>query len=304
MFCRNFPAKSWNVYHCVQMNLLRENMLSMEKYWPSIFLVIETKSVRFWQRNSTTSSILGFYLTILFQEETFFLKKNKQFANCLKIPREIFKSGEKLLTTDENVSAWLKKLDSMSAQVFVKENCLFFGEWLSSKAFFRDWVDVFWTLTKKLQQIVKIVFLSVQINIFRRKTFPEKTKQFYNISDIEWSFYQKFVLKKKMVFGREISAQFSKLNSMLPERNFGENMFPKKNQLEKIFVLRKEFFFCYRICLACLSKTRPCLQLQVLRKVIFSNKKFFLDFFQNLRGKLSYFGNEPFIVYQKCVSLV
>ena len=169
-------------------------------------------------------------------------KKNKQFANCLKIPREIFKSGEELPTTDKNASTWLKKLDSVSPQVFVKENCLVFGEWLSSKTFFRAWVDVFWTLAKKLQQIVKIVFLSVQINIFKRKTFPEKNKQFYKISDIEWSFYQKFV--EKYGFSAEkYQHSFQNWTLCFQRDILGKICFPKENQLEKSFVLWVEFSF-------------------------------------------------------------
>ena len=169
-------------------------------------------------------------------------KKNKQFANCLKIPREIFKSGEELPTTDKNASTWLKKLDSVSPQVFVKENCLFFGEWLSSKRFFRPWVDVFRSLAKKLQQIVKIVCLSVQINIFRRKIFAGKRNSCIKFQTSSGVFIKSLV--KEMHFRQRNISTVVKTELYASRETFWRKWcFPKENQLEKSFVLWVEFYF-------------------------------------------------------------
>ena len=187
---------------------------------------------------------------------------------------------------------------------FATKNCLFFGEWLSSKTFFRRWVDVFWTLAKKLQQTVKIVFLSVQRNIFKRKFFPEKNS-FIKFQTSSGVFFKKNLVKG-ISFWQKIISTVVKTGLYASRGTFwGKICFPKKKSIKKIvFYFERNFSFLYRTCLACLSKTFHRLQMKVLRKVIFSNKKFFTDFFQNLRGKVSYFGNESFIVNQMCVSLV
>ena len=67
---------------------------------------------------------------------------------------------------------------------FAAENCLFFGEWLSSETFLRAWVDVFWTLAKKLQQIVKFVFYLSRETLLRKVIFSNKkvfTEFFQNV---------------------------------------------------------------------------------------------------------------------------
>ena len=55
-----------------------------------------------------------------------------------------------------------------------------------------------------------------------------------------------------------------------------------------LYFMQIFIFFC-RICSACLSKTRPRFQVNVLRIKFFSNKILFASYFQNLSGKLSYF---------------
>ena len=170
---------------------------------------------------------VSFCLKNLFQEEVFFLKKNKQIANCLKIPREIFKSGEKLRTTDKNASAWLEKLDSVSPQVFVKENCLFFGEWLSSKTLFRAWVDVFLTSAKNSQQIVKFVSLSVQRRIFRRKFFLKKINSLINFRTTGGVFLERLE-KKNWFLAKTYQHSCHKYFLYFQRDILGEKCFPKK----------------------------------------------------------------------------
>ena len=73
------------------------------------------------------------------------------------------------------------------------------------------------------------------------------------------------------------------MDSTFPERHFGAKCFPKKNHLEILFLyFERNFSFFYRTCLACLSKTFHRLQMKVLKKVIFSNKNLFTEFFQNV----------------------
>ena len=107
------------------------------------------------------------------------------------------------------------------------------------------------------------------------KTFTGKTKQFDKISVIERSLYQKFG-EKKRIFGLKLSAQFWKLDSTLPEGLFEENYVLRKKISWKYFLYFNQIFifFC-RICSACLSKLRPCLQMKDLRKIFFFRTKTF-----------------------------
>ena len=68
----------------------------------------------------------------------------------------------------------------------------------------------------------------------------------------------------------KLSAQFWKLDSTLPEGLFEENYVLRKKISWKYFLYFNQIFifFC-RICSACLSKLRPCFQMNVLRKIFF-----------------------------------
>ena len=137
----------------------------------------------------------------------------------------------------------MKKLDSMPPLGFATEICLFFGEWLSSKTFFRRWVDLFWTLAKKLQQIVKIVFLSVQRNIFRRKIFLRKNKKFHKSSDIERSFFVKKIGEKNYFLEENYQHSCQNWTLRFQRDVLGENMFPKRKPIRKNFCTLKRVFF-------------------------------------------------------------
>ena len=160
MFCRNFPASLWNVYHCVRMNLLGENVFFIEKHWTSIFFSLWRKVPDFGKKNSTTSSFLGFYLpSESFPKGTFFSwKKNKQFANFFEIPRDIFlKAGKNYVPLTENLQRGWKNWILCLRRFLSTECCLFFGEFCLQKLFSDLGWMFFWTLTKKIKGIVKIV---------------------------------------------------------------------------------------------------------------------------------------------------
>ena len=71
--------------------------------------------------------------------------------------------------------------------------------------------------------------------------------------------------------------------STFPERLFGgENVSRKKISWKRYSYFEWSFIFFYRDCLACLSKTLHRLQINVLRKNIFLNKKLFTKFLQNV----------------------
>ena len=68
------------------------------------------------------------------------------------------------------------------------------------------------------RQICKILFLSVQINFFRRKFFPEKNSVREFSSELGWSFDR--VLRRKKTFNGKLSAEFSERDSTLSEGLF------------------------------------------------------------------------------------
>ena len=185
---------------------------------------------------------------------------------------------------------------------FATENCLFFGEWLSSKSIFQSLGGCFLDVGLKLQQIIKIVFLSVQRNIFRRKKFPEKNKQFHKLSDIERCFFKKKLVKEKNFWQKTISAVFK--TGIYASRGtfWGKICFPKKiNCFCTLIGILVSFV---ALVWDVYQKRFTVYRWRFWEKSFFRTKIFSRNFFQNLRGKLSYFGNESFIDYQKCVSLV
>ena len=107
------------------------------------------------------------------------------------------------------------------------------------------------------------------------KTFTGKTKQFNKISVIERSLYQKFGEKKGF---SAWNYQHSSGNWTLRFRRdfLRKIMFSGKKISWKYFLYFNQIFvfFC-RICSACLSKLRPCFQMNVLREIFFFRTKSF-----------------------------
>ena len=175
----------------------------------------------------------------------------------------------------------VEKIRFHASAGFGHRNCLFFGEWSSSKTFFGRWVDVFWTLAKKLQQIVKIVFLSVQTNVFGRKKFPEKNKQFHKISDIERSFFSKILVKEIKFWQKNISTVVKAGLYASRGTFWGKTCFPKKNQLKKLFLyFERNFSFFCRTCLACYQKHFTVYRWRFWEKSFFRTKNFLRNFFR------------------------
>ena len=224
---------------------------------------------------------VSFFLKNLFQEEFFLLKKNKQFANCLKIPWEFFKSGEKLRTTDKKVSAWLKKFYSMPPLGFATENCLFLGKWLSSKTFSKLGWMFFGVWQKNFNRLSKL-YLYLSREASSGEIFTKKNKQLDKFSDIERSFFGKFG-RKNWFLAKSFQHSCHKSILHFQRDILGEKCFPKKIIWRNcICTLSGVLVSFYRICLACLSKTFHRLQMKVLRKISFSNKKLFTQFLQNV----------------------
>ena len=160
------------------MILLRRNICCFGRIIVyKCFSVVESKIVGLWQSNFNTigkSAFLCVYgMRIFFVRSVFFMKKINSLENFFEIRENFDKIWRENRTRGMKASAWWKNIDSTPPDVFVKKNCLFFGERLSS-IFFRPWMGAFWTLAKNFQPIVKVVFLSVQSIFFRRSLLLRK----------------------------------------------------------------------------------------------------------------------------------
>ena len=89
------------------------------------------------------------------------------------------------------------------------------------------------------------------------------------------------ILWKKRIFGGKTSGELSERDSTFPEGLFEErNVFPKTFPINKSFQTFSIILFFCRF-LACLSKRRPCVQMNLLRKSLFE-QLFVYDFFSEL----------------------
>ena len=200
----------------------------------------------------------------------------------------------------------VEKIRFHAATGFCHRNLSLFWWMIVFKNFFQTLGGFFLDFGKKTStDCQNCIFICPEKHLQEKKFSWEKTKSFIKVQTSSGAFLKK-KLVKKIIFWRKIISTVVKTGLYASRGTFrGKICFPKKKSIKKIpFYFERKFSFFYRNCLSCLSKTFHRLQMKVLRKVIFSNKKFFTEFFQNLRGKLSYFGNESFIDYQKCVSLV
>ena len=168
---------------------------------------------------------------------------------------------------------------------FATKNCLFFGEWLSSKTFFRRWVDVFWTLAKKLQQTVKIVFLSVQRNIFKRKFFPEKNS-FIKFQTSSGVFFKKNLVKG-ISFWQKIISTVVKTGLYASRGTFwGKYVSRKKNQLKKLFfILSGILVSCIELVWHVYQKRFTVYRWRFWEKSFFRTKNFLRIFFWTYEEK-------------------
>ena len=137
----------------------------------------------------------------------------------------------------------------------------------------------------------------------QEKNFRWKKKQLHKISDIKRSFYQKF--GERNAFSAEKYQHSCQNWTLRFQRDILEKMmFPKRKSIRKKFcTLSGVLFSVIEFVRHVYQKRVPVYNWRFWGK-FFWNKEFFTDFFHNLRGKLSYFGNEFFLDYQKCVSLV
>ena len=114
------------------------------------------------------------------------------------------------------------------------------------------------------------------------KILPEKNKQLDKFSDIERRFFGKFG-RKNWFLAKSYQHSCHKWILHFQRDILGKNVSRKKIIKKKcICTLSGVLVSFYRICLACLSKTFHRLQMKVLRKIIFLNKKLFTKFLQNV----------------------
>ena len=89
---------------------------------------------------------------------------------------------------------------------FATENCLFFGEWLSSKSFFRRWVDVFWTLAKKTSTVCRnCIFICPEKHLQEKKISWKKTNSFIKFQTSSGVIFEKNLVKENIFWQKNIS---------------------------------------------------------------------------------------------------
>ena len=153
---------------------------------------------------------------------------------------------------------------------FFQRKRSFFG-WMNSSRLFPDIQQITFEFSK---QVAKIVFLSVQINFYRRKFSLEKVVPI-TFFRIRLDFFKSFVKKKN--FQLKIVSRVIRTG---------------------LYAFRGTFRFLS--FLVCLSKSVPVSRWTYLG--FFSlNKQLFTFFFQNLSRKLSYFDNSISTDWQNCV---
>ena len=153
---------------------------------------------------------------------------------------------------------------------FFQRKRSFFG-WMNSSRLFPDIQQITFEFSK---QVAKIVFLSVQINFYRRKFSLEKVVPI-TFFRIRLDFFKSFVKKK----------------------NF---------QLKIVSRVIRTGLYAFRGTFRFLSffgmfiKKRPCVQMNLFR-IFFFEQTIVYVFFQNLSRKLSYFDNNISTDWQNCV---
>ena len=149
----------------------------------------------------------------------------------------------------------------------------------------------------------KCIFICPE-NHLQEKVFPEKKKPFVKFLDIERSFPWNFWWKK-WIFVREVSAQLSRLNSRLPEGHFGEQYVSRKKiNSKKVLYFERSFSFLLSNLFCLFIKNASLFADERFETNHFFEQKFLYEFFQKLRGKLTYSCNESSTDWQNCVSSV
>ena len=224
---------------------------------------------------------VSFCLKNLFQEQFFLLKKNKQFANCLKIPCEFLKAGKNYVPLTKKFQRGWKNWILCLRRFFSKKTVSFLANDCLQKLFSKLGWMFFGVWQKNFNRLSKLyLYLSREASSGENFTW-KKLNSLINFQKSSGVFLENL---KKMDFWRSLISTVVTNGFYISRETFwGKNVSRKKIIKKKcICTLSGVLVSSYRIYLACLSKTFHRLQMKVLRKIICSNKKLFTKFIQNV----------------------
>ena len=274
MFCRSFSADSWKVHHRVQMDLLRKNIYVFPKHNRlQLFSVVERK---FWdKKNKQHRQICDFICLENLLVRKILSWKNEQFGYFFFNFENVFlQFVEKIRTFDKNVLAWLKKMDSLPRQGFFQGKLyLFWWEIVFSSFSHLGWV-LFGLWQKNFNRFSKLCFYLSRVTSSGEILFFRKKNSLINFH-YSSGVYIRCLVKKKDFRLENIGTVLETGLYASGETFWGKLCSPKKISWKYFLYFNQIFVFFCRICSACLSKLRPCFQMNDLRKIFFFRTKSF-----------------------------
>ena len=219
----------------------------------------------------------------IFSKRKIFLEKNKHFANCFKFSTDFFVRWRTSTYFWQKIFSMLEKIRFRASAGFCHRKLSLFWWMIVFKMYFSV---VGWMFSgrwlKTSTDCQNCIFICPEKHLQEKKISWKKTNSFINFQTSSGGFFKK-IWWKYTTLAKIYQHSCHKWILHFQRDILGQKRFPKKDHLQKLFLyFEGNFSFFYRTCLACLSKTFHRLQMKVLRKVIFSNKKLFTEFFQNV----------------------